>query len=175
MNYSERNKNIIRAVLSIVMGASMVLAAELLHEKEIIFPEIAALVIGAWYMNKQPWNVSKTRFVILISAAAFVGIFIVRYVTLPMYFLIILSFTFATLVIIISKTTFMPLISACILPVYMGTESIVYPVSVFIMALLIALIEKALEKTRIRAYRTYEKNPIDKLYFKGWVFRYVAF
>ena len=43
------------------------------------------------------------------------------------------------------------------------------------MALLIALIEKALEKTRIRAYRTYEKNPIDKLYVKGWVVRYVAF
>ncbi len=172
---NESRKNIFRGILAIAMGTLMVLVAELANEKEIIFPEIAALVIGAWYMKLQPWAVSKVRFVALITASSIIGILIVRYISIPMYFKIMLAFFITSLLITLSKTTFMPLISACILPIYMGTTSVIYPISVFVMALIIAVGEKILEDKNIRNYKLYEKKSLEKTYIVGWIVRYVMF
>lgn len=43
-----------RYIFAAIMAFAMVIIAEISGEKEIIFPEICALTIGAWISEKQP-------------------------------------------------------------------------------------------------------------------------
>ena len=42
----------------------MVGVSELMGEKEIIFPEMAALTIGMWIVDKKVWTVSRLKLVL---------------------------------------------------------------------------------------------------------------
>lgn len=139
-----------RCIFGILLALVMVGIAELSGEKEIIFPEICALTIGAWISEQQPWQTNKRRIFILMSAAALFGVLITRYVNLPLIFQVCLCFGFTGFILTVFKTNFVPIISACILPVYLGTKSLIYPISVSIMALIIIFAQYLMEKLHIR-------------------------
>ena len=44
--------------------------AEILHEKEIIFPEIAALIIGMWIVDKRVWHIKAGQMLSLMTLGA---------------------------------------------------------------------------------------------------------
>jgi len=44
--------------------------AEILHEKEIIFPEIAALIIGMWIVDKRVWHIEAGQMLSLMTLGA---------------------------------------------------------------------------------------------------------
>lgn len=140
-----KNHDYLPTVLAFIMVVAMVAVAEVSKEGEIIFPEIAALVIGGWIAREQPWEVNRTKQVILMAIAAFFGIAIVRFLPLPLLAQVLFSFIGAALLLTAFKCTFLPILSACILPVLMGVESLVYPVSVIVMTLIIATVQKILE------------------------------
>ena len=71
---------------SFAAAVFMVMAAELIGDNEIIFPEITAVAIGALAAPKRAWNTSRLRLFLTISAAAFLGVGIVRFVPLPLVF-----------------------------------------------------------------------------------------
>ena len=133
----------------------MFAAADILEEPEIIFPEMAALVIGAWIAKSQPWQVSRSRMVFLLSLSALAGLLFSRY--LPEIFLLqaSIAFLFALGLLFFSKTTFFPLLSACVLPVLLHTKSFIYPVSVFIMVMLTAVTQWGIERTGLRMAKEY--------------------
>lgn len=139
-----------RYLFGILIAVSMVWLAELSGEKEIIFPEICALTIGAWISEQQPWAVDKLRIFLLMSAAAFFGVFIVRYCPLPLILQVCICFTFSGFILTVCRTNFVPIISACILPVYLKTTSLVYPIAVILMALIIIFIQWIMEKNHFR-------------------------
>ena len=139
-----------RYLFGIVIAISMVWLAELRGEKEIIFPEICALAIGAWISEQQPWAVNKRRIFLLMSAAALFGVMVVRYCPLPLIFQVCICFAFTGIILTVSKTNFVPIISACILPVYLKTTSLVYPAAVVIMAFIIILAQWGMEKFHMR-------------------------
>lgn len=124
----------------------MVGSAMLLDEREIIFPEMAALTIGMWIVDKRVWRVSRCQLVVLMSLGAFVGVCIVRYSSFPLIVELSLAFAFAALCLFITGTTLIPLISACMLPVLLGTESWVYPTAVLVMSLIIIAGQVLMEK-----------------------------
>lgn len=137
----------------------MFAAADSAEEPEIIFPEMAALVIGAWIAKSQPWQVNRPRMVILLSLSALAGLLFSRY--LPEVFLLqsSIAFLFALGLLFFSKTTFFPLLSACVLPVLLHTKSFIYPVSVFIMVTLTAVIQWGLERAGLRMAKEYTPVP----------------
>lgn len=139
-----------RYIFGILMALIMVFIAELSGEKEIIFPEICALTIGAWVSEQQPWKTNKRRIFILMSAAALFGVLVVRYISFPLFFQVCLCFTFTGIILTLFKTNFVPIISACILPVYLGTKSLIYPVSVSLMAFIIIVVQWLMEKFHFR-------------------------
>lgn len=139
-----------RYIFGILMALFMVLVAEFIGEKEIIFPEICALTIGAWISEQQPWMVNKRRIFFLMSIAALFGVLIVKYVSIPLIFQVCLCFAFTGFILTLFKTNFIPIISACILPVYLGTKSWIYPVSVSVMALIIIFAQYLMEKFHFR-------------------------
>ena len=49
----------VRSIVCIALAAAMVGVSELLGEKEIIFPEITALTVGAIAAPKHSWKVSR--------------------------------------------------------------------------------------------------------------------
>ncbi len=148
--YSLKFIRIERYIFGILMALIMVFAAEFSGEQEIIFPEICALTIGSWISEQQPWAVNKRRIFFLMSFAALFGVLVVRYVNIPLIFQVCLCFAFTGFILTLFKTNFIPIISACILPVYLGTKSWVYPVSVSVMALIIIFAQYLMEKFRLR-------------------------
>ena len=133
--------------LSIALATGMVAASELLHDKEVIFPEITAVAIGALAAPKQSWNVSRLRLLLTITAAAIIGVGLV-FVPLPPVIKIPLAMMCAAACVTASKTEFLPAVSACVLPIILGTRSPSYMVTVAVMTLLILTAQFILEKKR---------------------------
>lgn len=158
-----------RYIFALVMTILMVAIAEISGEKEIIFPEIVALTIGAWISERQPWNSNKRKMFLLVSLASVVGVCVVRYMHVPLIAEVIMCFAFTGIALTLTRTTLVPIISACILPVYLQTTSWVYPISVTTMALVIIFMQWCMEKFGLRPHNSYEPCHFDyKIELKKW-------
>lgn len=118
----------------------MMAAAELLHEKEIIFPEITALAVGYILAKKRAWIVDSKRILILITGCAVLGLLIVLYIPLSLRGQICLAFAVSQLIFLYSGTTLAPFVSAIVLPVILQTKSWIYPVSAFLLTLVVIVL-----------------------------------
>ena len=74
-----KNQNIAMGI-SLAVVAIMVGSAEIFGEKEIIFPEITAVAMGALIAPVQSWNTSRARLFAAIVSAAVAGVCIVRFI-----------------------------------------------------------------------------------------------
>lgn len=157
-------KKVLPAFISLALAAGMVAASELLHDKEVIFPEITAVAIGALAAPKQSWNVSRLRLLLTITAAAIIGVGLV-FVPIPPVINVPLAMVCAVACVTASKTEFLPAISACVLPVLLGTKSPVYIGSVVVMTSLILLAQLILEKCGLREKSVFTPVQPDKQLF----------
>ncbi len=131
---------------AVILVVFMILLSEMFQEKEFIFPEITALLIGAWLAPKQVWKTNKKRLVILIGIYAVIGLVLVKYVPIPDYCKILVGFVLCLLGLFLSKTTFAPLISATILPIIIHSESWIYPPFAVLMSILVVTGQSFWEK-----------------------------
>lgn len=147
----------------------MVAVAEISGQREIIFPEFVALAIGAWVAEKQPWAANKRRIFFLMSISSVVGVEIVRHIPLPLLAQICIAFIFTGIILAIARTNLLPVISACILPIYMKTDTLIYPVSVSFLSLIIIYFQWFMEKSEIKTHNIYEKKEFNLKYeFEKW-------
>lgn len=146
----------------------MVLVSTLLNDKEIIFPEISALVIGAWFSSKQPWMVSKTRFFLIMSIGSFLGICIVKYLPFDTIYQIMIGLICAFSLLIVFKCSLVPVISSIVLPILMHSESFIYTISVSIMSLIIVLVQNIIQEDK--EYIPIQYNKLDYI---DWIKRFV--
>ena len=140
-NYIMEHRKLTRYLISLIMILIIVGLAEWTDEKEILFPEMTALIIGLLIIDKRVWNVKRWQIILLMTLGAAVGICIVRYSPLPYVVNLCAAFAFAGASLLISRATLIPLISACVLPVLLHTESIVYPIAVFSMSVSVVLVQ----------------------------------
>ncbi len=163
-------------ICCMLMIATMALCAQLLNEQEIIFPEIAALVVGAWAMPTQPWKTSRLQMFLLMSISSVAGLCFVRFIPGGIYPKVLLAFLFTACILSLSRTTLIPVISACILPILLGTDSIVYPCSVCMMTAMIVLLQKLMECLHIKTATAYTPAPsIPRETLIQWGMRLVVF
>lgn len=141
----------IKYLASLIMILIMVGLAEWSGEKEIIFPEMTALIVGLLIVDKRVWNVKRWQIILLMSLGAVAGICLVKYSPLHYVVNLCIAFAFAGACLLISRTTLIPLISACVLPVLLHTESIIYPIAVFSMSTLVVITQIVMEKCGIRS------------------------
>ena len=153
-----RRKRYFYALLMILL---MIGAAELLMEREIIFPEMAALTIGMWIVDKRVWRVSRIGVVVLMTLGAIAGGCIVRYSPFPLLANLMFAFAFAAICLTLSRATLVPQISACMLPVLLETESWVYPVAVFIMSVIVVGGQWGMERMGLREKITYTSVSVN--------------
>jgi len=149
---------LIRYIFGLIMIGLMVGVSEWLGEKEIIFPEVAALILGLWIINKKVWSVSRPMVVLLMTVCALFGVLLVRYSPLPVLANIAISFMFTSLCLYVTRTTLIPIISASMLPVLLETHSWVYPLSVFSVSLILVCVQWVFEKKGLRLVTDFSSN-----------------
>lgn len=148
-------KNTIPYISTLLLVGLMVGIAELLNEKEIIFPEITALAVGYMVAQKRSWKVNGKRMLLLITICATVGVLIVRYSGLALFPQMIIAFSFAQILFMFSGTTFAPFVSAIVLPVMMQTKSFIYPISAVVLTILVIGFHQLFLKMKIREDEEY--------------------
>lgn len=151
-------KKIVPVLCAVILVSGMTAAAVFLGNSEIIFPEIAAIAVGALIAPKFSWNTNKKRILFFITVCACGGVAIVRFLPLPLWAQMSIAFLLAQLLLINSGTSFAPMISAMVLPVMLQTETPVYILSAAVLTALILLCRAAFEK-----YSVTEKNEFHPL------------
>lgn len=141
MKRLEQHRQLMGGACTLIMVLIMIGLAEVLQEKEIIFPEMTALAIGTLLAPKLSWQVSRSKMIGMIGLCSFLGWGISSMLPLPLGVKILVGFTAAQWLLLQSRTSFAPCISAVVLPILMGTKSLVYPVSAIGLTLLLIGIE----------------------------------
>lgn len=137
-------------VLALMAGAS-----EWLGEREIVFPEAAAIALGALVAPRLAWNTDKVSIFLLIGICACAGELIVIFVPLPLAWQLICAYIVGQGVLLASGTTFAPLISAVVLPVLLQTRTPVYLAAALGITLLVLLLRMGLEALGLRQRRPF--------------------
>ena len=145
-----KRESILPQALTILVVAAMVGASELLGEQEIIFPEIAAIAVGLLLAPRRAWMTNRLRVFALIAVSASLGLAISVCVPLPLWAKLSAAFVLGQLLLICSGTGFAPLISAIVLPVLLGTRSLVYPAAAVALTAMILLMSLLLERLGVR-------------------------
>ena len=136
-------KQLAAPLMTILLVLCMCAAAELTGNQEILFPEIAAIAAGALLRKKAAWNTDGLHILGMIAAGAFAGVLIVRFLPLPHWMQMSTAFLLALLMLRGSRCGFAPAISAIVLPVMLGTETLVYPAAAICLTGAILLLRKA--------------------------------
>lgn len=154
-------KNYLPIILGLLLIVAMMAWSELAGEREIIFPEMAAIVTGAMVAPKFAWNTSKLRLFLFIMIAAVLGMLIVAYVPMNIWLQLSLAFLIGQLLLLVSQTGFAPMISAIVLPVMLQTEHVIYLISAAIMTLAVIILIVVLERIGLREKREFIPKEIE--------------
>lgn len=153
-------KNILPAALTVLTVMLMTAAAEFSGEKEILFPEIAAIAAGALIATKFAWKTSKLRLFVLICIGSVLGLLISMFVPLALSVKLCIAFLAASLLFQFSGTTFAPVISSVVLPVMLGTNSVIYPIAAAVLTFLILMERMLTEKLGIAEKSEFSPEPM---------------
>lgn len=126
----------ILAVLLLVMA--MYTAAVILPQKDIIFPELAALAVGTWVLGNHRWLQKPLFICISPTLAAVTGIIIVHFLSQYQMFAILLAFVVVSIELSIIRSHVTPSISAAILPIFLKIDSLCYPLAVGVLTYIVA-------------------------------------
>ena len=155
-------KKNIPAAAAVLLITAMAAAAELTGEREILFPEIAAIAAGALVSPKLAWNVSDIRMLATIGIGSVLGLFVVLALPLPLVVQMSLAFLCASVLMMLSRTSFAPLISSMVLPVMLQTRSVIYPVSAIILTASVILLKRLFERTGALEKADFKPSPKHK-------------
>lgn len=153
-------KNILPAALAVLTVMLMTAAAEFSGEKEILFPEIAAIAAGALIAPKFAWKTSKLRLFVLICIGSVLGLLISMFVPLALSVKLCIAFLAASLLFQFSGTTLAPVISSVVLPVMLGTNSVIYPIAAAVLTFLILMERMLTEKLGIAEKSEFSPEPM---------------
>lgn len=133
-------------LLSGAFVVAMCAAASATGCDEILFPEMAAILCGAWMQPRQAWNASRPLMVALMAAGAAFGVLANLVVPGPAWGRALLSFAFCATALAVAGCDMTPMFSAAILPVLLGTTGLAYPAAVTAMVGMVAVGQLAMER-----------------------------
>ncbi|URZ08472.1 HPP family protein [Clostridium felsineum] len=125
--------------LAILLIIIMCVISVYIGEKEIIFPEVSALVISAWLMSKSTSENKSLHFWFSPTMGALTGILINKFLPSPTIFMVAVAFILVFLQLKLIGSEIYPALSASILPILLHSESWYYPLSVCVLTGIIAL------------------------------------
>lgn len=170
-----KRKMNVRIALSVVALAVMALAADLLGEKEVIFPEVAALAVGLWIADKRIWNVNSYEVPLLMTVSAVLGVVITTYVHIPVLGQLTMAFFISALLMSALRIPLVPGIAAILLPVLLHTESWFYPLSVAVMTSIMAAGYSLMQRYGLKSklMPVGSREGLDLKAARTWLVRYL--
>ncbi len=141
----KRSEIILKSVTFLVPVILMVGAAAAIGEQEIIFPEIGAIATGLFLAPRLSWRVNCRRIFLLLLLCGVLGMGIVRFVPGDVAVQMSLGYLLALLILMLSGTTFAPMVSALVLPILLQTKSVWYLISLVTFTALLIGLRKMLE------------------------------
>lgn len=144
-----------RCIFALILILLMIFVSEFLGQKEIIIPEIAALILGAWVLEKQMWQTNRIKIVLLMTVCAVAGIYTVRIFPDIIFLKVAFCFLFCAFALYFSKTDLVPIIPTTLLPVYFSIKDGIYIPSVFTLSLIIAVGQFFMEKYKFKPKTEY--------------------
>lgn len=142
--------------ISLILIGVMSLAAELTGIRELIFPEMAALLTGSFLVKQRPWNVDHGGYTLVMSLSALAGFLVSRYLAAPLYFKVLLAAALVFGILLLSRRAMVPAISACALPVLIGTTEWIYVLSVVVIASVCDLGNYLMERSKLMEEKEYQ-------------------
>ncbi len=148
MSFQKRWLPILLAGIFVV---AMVGASVLVGSPEVLFPEMTAILCGAWIQPKQAWNVNRPRMLVLMTTGAVFGLVMnLAFPGIPLPVRAVIGYAFCALCMNIAGADMTPMLSAAILPMLLGTDSWIYPAAVFVLVALVEVGQVALERVGLR-------------------------
>lgn len=163
-------------LLAGVFVVAMVAAAGALRCPEVLFPETAAILCGAWIQPHQAWNVNRPRMIALMCAGAVFGTAVNLLLPWPLWLRAPLGFLFCATLMNVAGADMTPVLSAAILPMVLGTREWAYPVAVAVLVSLVCAGQVALEHLGLREkidFRPF-RLPLRQTLL-GWGRRFLVF
>ena len=163
------------AAAAVLLIAAMAAVSELTGEKEILFPEIAAIAAGSLISPRLCWNTNDLRLLLTIAAGSVTGLLIVQLIPLPLAVQMCMAFLLSSLMLVFSGTTFAPLISSIVLPVMLQTKSFLYPVSAVILTTAIIMLRRTFCHFGLSEVSTFTPEPLpDKIVITDMLIRWLT-
>ena len=127
MHYSKHCfcHKIIRYGSVVVFGFIMILLSHLTGLHEFMFPEGISVVLGVWAVERQPWRVNKAQLFFMMIIGSICAVCIVKYLPIPLIFQVLIGFILVGISLLVTKTSFAPVVSAFMLPILLQSESCV--------------------------------------------------
>lgn len=101
-------------LLSGIFVVAMAAVSDITSCSEILFPEITAIVCGAWIQPHQAWNIDRPRMLLLMGSGAVFGVLLNLFVPGPMWVRAVLGYAFCALMMNIAAADMTPMLSAAI-------------------------------------------------------------
>ena len=156
MNMLNNKQFMISFCMTLVVVCVMFASSEIIHNTEVIFPEISALCIGYLLYHKHAWTVNHKRMLTCISTCAILGVIIVEYVPLLLWQQLCLAFIIGQLLLAYSGTDLAPMVSAIVLPVLLQSRGYIYPLSTIILTILVILFNEIEVKKQLRTKEVFK-------------------
>lgn len=156
MNNSQ--SNILRQLLTTLLLVLMALASHLLSTEAVIFPELAALCVGLWVVDKRVWAVPRWAIVPIMTVGALLGIGVVRAaahaaacgVAVPLALQLLAGYLLAVGLLTLFRARLVPVVASVMLAILVDDSSWIYPVAVSLMTALVVLGQMLLERASLR-------------------------
>lgn len=126
-------------MLPLIVVGAMLAGAQLSGQRDVIFPEGAALAFGIAVLRNPEWSASRWRIVALPTACAVIGHLLTRLPT-PTWTAEICGVTLALVLLAALRSRVAPALSAAVLPVVFDVRSWLYPTAVLATCVVIVLV-----------------------------------
>lgn len=152
-------KSYIPLLCAMLLIGGMVGAADLFGNSEIIFPEIAAIATGALLTPKLAWRTDALHTFGAIVICAALGLGIVLWMPGAVWLQMSIAYLLASVLFLLSRTSFAPMLSAAVLPVLLQTRSVVYLIAACTLTAGILCVRRILVGCGILPEAAFEKMP----------------
>lgn len=160
-------KRIIAPLAAVLLVVFMFFLASATFGDEIIFPEIATLIIAAWLIENSPLADKPLYLWLSPTLAAITGVGILHFLPYNPEILITFTFILVGLQLYLLRSNVLPSISAAILPIFLNFDSLYYPLSVFIFSGCIVAGRGLLTRFQFSEHSSTSSN-LNKEEWKPW-------
>lgn len=150
-------------MVSVLATMMLIYVAYVSERNEIILPTFGALCTGAWIVPENLWHYHKINLIVSLPLAATVGLLISLLIGnmeyIAVYPSLYVGFLAAACILIFGRTQIYPCFGAMTLPILLRTTSWLYPLSVFLIAVTLVIVQRLLEMAGARAPLTQGEFP----------------